>query len=207
MNGTLFREAPNGSLYLVTGCDKATTWGAASISCASETNALSLKFTAARAVEASATFTYSWETYCPATVRIGPELLNNQERLQNQCVFLRGFKMLVREGSIAALKGTAKVTSILDTKPSNLLPGAKGNHVPFTEGRKRSWLGKSSGHGSSGDGKQRIHGSMEIFADQEPVLHPMKTRPWSLFIIFHQGNNTKHVETIAHVCPPGIITR
>jgi hypothetical protein len=73
VNGTLGREAPNGSLYLVTGCDKSTTWGTASVSCASETNASSLKFTVAQIAEANATYTYLWETYCPATVCTGPE--------------------------------------------------------------------------------------------------------------------------------------
>jgi hypothetical protein len=83
------------------------------VSCASEANAISLKFTMIQRVETSATFTYKWETYCPATVRIGSESCGSPEQTQNQCIFLRGFKITVRDGPFAALRGTAKVSSIL----------------------------------------------------------------------------------------------
>jgi len=168
VNGTLGREAPNGSLYLVTGCDKSTTWGIASVSCASETNALSLKFTVAQIAEASATYTYSWETYCPATVRTGPEPCENTDQPQNQCVFLRGFKLAVREGAMAAFKGAMKLSSILNAKPGDILPGSNGSYIPFMDGGKRSWSGKNSGHGGSG-GQQRMY-SLSVSSDHHDTV-------------------------------------
>jgi hypothetical protein len=155
VNGVLGREAPNGSLYLVTGCDKSITWGIASVARVTEANALSLKFTAARLIEANAECTYSWETYCPATVRIGPDLHSGPARLQNQCNFLRGFKLTLREGPMAALKGHTKVSSILNAQPGSLFTGGKGNYIPFRDGEKRSGSGRSF-RNTSGAGHQTM---------------------------------------------------
>jgi hypothetical protein len=146
VNGTLGREAANGSLYLVTGCDKSTTWAAASVSQISETNSFSLQFTALF-TEASAAYTYSWETCCPATVRTGPEVCESLELPQNQCLFLRGFKMMLRGPVASQLKGPSKVASITDSKPNSLLPTGKGGSVPFGGGGKS---GKGSGSDSLG---------------------------------------------------------
>jgi hypothetical protein len=157
VNGTLGREAPNGSLYLVTGCDKSTTWGIASVSGAFGSSSLSLKATAAQIAEARVSYSYSWETRCPATVRVGPEPGGNLDRLQNQCVFLRGFKMAVREGPMAALMGATKLSSIVGSKPGDILSGSNGNRPPFMDAGKRFWSGKGSSSGGSGGGHQRSH--------------------------------------------------
>ncbi|KZP08203.1 hypothetical protein FIBSPDRAFT_686005, partial [Athelia psychrophila] len=47
INGELGLEAPNGSLYLVTGSDKATTWGLAAVSNGSLNSSVVLRFSAA----------------------------------------------------------------------------------------------------------------------------------------------------------------
>jgi hypothetical protein len=152
VNGKLGREAPNGSLYLVTGCDKSITWGIASVAGATQANTLSLRFTAAQ-LQASAEYTYSWETHCPATVRTGPSGLSP---LQNQCIFLRGFKLTLREGPMAAWKGPAKVSPILNAKPGRILPGGKGSYIPFMNGGQSS---PTSRNAASGDGHQMMHAS------------------------------------------------
>jgi hypothetical protein len=162
VNGVLGREAPNGSLYLVTGCDKSTTWGVASVSCTSDTSSLSLKFTAAQLVEASAAYTYSWETYCPATVRTGPEPCGDSDLLQNQCIFLRGFKLMVNVG-LAALRGRAKVSAIVGEKPGNIVLGGKGGYIPFMDGGNRFSSGQSSGKAGAGVGQQGAHSSTSSF--------------------------------------------
>lgn len=172
VNGTLGRGSPNGSLYLVTGCDKSTTWGIASVTRASGSNSLSLKFTAARVVEAGAAYTYSWEKYCPATVRIGPTpSSDNSERLQNQCIFLRGFKLTLREGSMAVLKGNIRILSTSNAKPGNIL-GGRSSYIPFMDGGQRFWPGKGLEHTSSGSGQQNMQASLcppETEANKEDV--------------------------------------
>ncbi|KZP03795.1 hypothetical protein FIBSPDRAFT_703710, partial [Athelia psychrophila] len=46
INVKLGREAPNGSLYVVTGCDRSTAWGIATVEKHSSSESLSLQFTA-----------------------------------------------------------------------------------------------------------------------------------------------------------------
>lgn len=170
INGTLGLEAPNGSVYCVTGCDKSTTWGIAAVSHGSSSNSLALRFTAAQLVEASATYTYSWETHCPAFVRAGPDFSDERELPQNQCLFLRGFKIMVREGPSAMFGRPAKVTSILGLKSGQLSPGGKSGSFPGAGGVKRSWSKGSSGSsssGSSGSGQQRMDDSSECWDDDD----------------------------------------
>ena len=58
---------------------------------------------------------------------------------------------------MAALKGAAKLSSIVNAKPGDILPGSNGSYIPFMDGGKRSWSGKSSGNGRSAGGQQRMH--------------------------------------------------
>lgn len=72
-NLTCNRLAENGSLYLVTGCDKTSSWGIASCSNTSGEEEVSLKFEACQVAIVSASYVYKWETTSPATVRVGPQ--------------------------------------------------------------------------------------------------------------------------------------
>jgi hypothetical protein len=173
VNVVLGREASNGSLYLVTGCDKSTTWGIASISCASGTGALSLKFTAAQLLNAGAMREYSWETYCPATVRIGPNLCGDNERPRNQCVFLRGFKIMLQAGLMAKIRGTVKVTSVLDAEGDRIISAhEKGRSIPFSGHREGVTL--PPGSTGYGRGQQQSHAHDEYIvesgSDEDVVL-------------------------------------
>ena len=147
VNGTLRIGALNGSLYLVTGCDKSTTWGIAAVSNGSSSNTIALRFTAAQSVQASASYAYSWETHCPAFVRTGPDLCEDESLPQNQCLFVRGLKIRVRENAVAKkVKGRVEVESTQDMKPSSVssarksssFPGASSSSRPSSKGSSRS---------------------------------------------------------------------
>lgn len=132
INGTLGLEAPNGSLYLVTGCDKSTTWGIAAVSHGSSSNTIALCFTAAQVVQASASYTYSWETHCPAFVRTGPDLCEDESLPQNQCLFVRGLKIRVRENAVARqVKGAIRIESTQDMQPSSVSSARKSSSFPI----------------------------------------------------------------------------
>ncbi|KZP33720.1 hypothetical protein FIBSPDRAFT_673129, partial [Athelia psychrophila] len=89
VNDDLGLGAPIGSLCLVTGCDKSTTWRIASVSRGSLSNTIA-------SVQAGVSYSFSWETDCPAFVRAGPDLGGDDPLPQNQCLFVRGLKIKVR---------------------------------------------------------------------------------------------------------------
>jgi hypothetical protein len=126
-NDILGRDAPNGSLCLVTGWHKSTAWALASIDSHSKTEPLILKFAAVEPAEASMTTSFSWER-SSHSVRIGPPHYT-EEPVQNQCIFLRGIRPMINRG-VAAFKGRVKITS-LDEAPGNIILGGMRNYVPW----------------------------------------------------------------------------
>ncbi|KAK0489398.1 hypothetical protein IW261DRAFT_1557885 [Armillaria novae-zelandiae] len=84
------REAANGSLYLVTGCDKTCSWGAASFFNPADTRSFSLKFLVGGVAEGNIKLGYSWKSAPSADVRAYPDdaLMYFVDSLRpNQCVF------------------------------------------------------------------------------------------------------------------------
>ena len=103
----LCRQIGNGSLYLITGCDKSPAWGVASYSQPFGVPELSLKFMATvEGEDGSSPLAYSWENYSSAIVRTGRQ--QNQvgpESTFNQCVFIRGLRISVRPQLLRKLLG------------------------------------------------------------------------------------------------------
>ena len=204
-NVTRRRLAENGSLYLVTGCDKTALWGIASFSNSSGGDGVSLKFTIAQIASGNASCSYKWETSSPATVRYGPitsdqgtlePQINNadrhrgrnrrrrgrtgqpvedsqvtaqdrpsisQQRLQNQCVLVRGYRISIRPATLAKLKGPLKLSPIQDTDPNNVFKN-KSHDIPFSNSGKRSWFANIFGDRRQGSGSQRT-------CDSQKSLH------------------------------------
>ncbi|KAJ7512825.1 hypothetical protein B0H11DRAFT_2213384 [Mycena galericulata] len=83
------RLSPSESLFVVTGCDKATSWGIATASTTSGEISTSLKFAVTGAAEGSITPRYEWKDFGSATVRTSRN--HGLSRTENQCVFIKGF--------------------------------------------------------------------------------------------------------------------
>ncbi|KAK0196278.1 hypothetical protein F5146DRAFT_976150 [Armillaria mellea] len=88
-------EIRNGSLYLVTGCDKYPSWGTACFHCPSDARSVSLRFLMAGVGEVGGRISHRWE------VQVGVHRRNHQHDASsdpaNQTIFLRGFSISVRE--------------------------------------------------------------------------------------------------------------
>lgn len=101
INGTLGRRASDDSLYVVTGWDKSTAWGIATVEKHSSPRSLSLQFTAIKA-QLGGSYSCSWSTMGNVVARnsvaaedfaFGPDI----KQPKNQCLFLRGFKIKIRK--------------------------------------------------------------------------------------------------------------
>ncbi|SJL13865.1 uncharacterized protein ARMOST_17314 [Armillaria ostoyae] len=118
------REAVNGSLYLVTGCDKACSWGAASFFNPADTRSFSLKFLVGGVAEGNIKLGYSWKSASSADVRAYPdgESTHLVDSLRpNQCVFLRGFGISIRTNAFPQwVFGPTEVSQISGTSKDRL---------------------------------------------------------------------------------------
>jgi hypothetical protein len=135
------RMTVNGSLYLVTGCDKSSSWGVASFSSASGQCEISLTFSACQVIEGNVSVAYSWER--PGTVAVRESQRCNVDvapRKKNQCSFIRGFKITVREGPLSKLKNPVKVSPIDRNKPEKFI-GSRHSRIPGFEHGSPSLLG------------------------------------------------------------------
>ncbi|KAJ7618600.1 hypothetical protein FB45DRAFT_169558 [Roridomyces roridus] len=122
VNGDLERMVDSGDLYLVTGCDKSSSWSVAALDNHGEGCGISLKLKACPAGSAAATCTWEWETASSFAnsgprPRVGEE---TWEAAENQTVFLRGYKVAVRPRSLRK-SSISKVRSIVDSKSSDIL--------------------------------------------------------------------------------------
>ena len=119
VNGPRGREAQNGDVRVVVGCDKSTSWGMATFantSSAQRSN-FRLKFRPLRGQQQSQQNTgsaYAWEHSGVAEVRVGPEPGENDElgetptcQLRNQCLFMRTLSVTLSDSVWAeAFPGT-----------------------------------------------------------------------------------------------------
>ena len=108
VNGPRGREAQNGDLRVVVGCDKTTSWGMATFSNSSlsRKSNIRLKFSALvkQQSQRNAGNKYMWEYSDVAEVKVGPGRGENEElgetdsnRLRNQCLFLRTLNVSLSE--------------------------------------------------------------------------------------------------------------
>jgi hypothetical protein len=143
VNQTLRREIRNGSLYLITGTDSATSYGVASFSDSSgATDTISASFlTLNEGVgdDASIERSYLWHTHDSIASRAG----KSEEGTKNQCVFIHGFKIALNESVFAGLVGGGVVLAQIG--PTGSSTAAK-HSVPFAGG---SFLPSANTHASS----------------------------------------------------------
>jgi hypothetical protein len=132
VNGTLQEEVHNGSLYLITGMDSATSYGVASFFDISEdTDTISASFLTVRDDASPLGRSYSWQTQGCIARRTGKSKVGTK----NQCVFIRGFKIGLHESVFAGLFSGGVVLAQIGRTCSS--PNAK-HSIPFASGSSSS---------------------------------------------------------------------
>ncbi|KIM79348.1 hypothetical protein PILCRDRAFT_565044 [Piloderma croceum F 1598] len=162
------------SLILVTGCVKSRSWGVASVSNTSRQVFVSLNFSAAQ-VGGRFTGSYSWQSSNGGHHRDGPHPPSNT---QNQCVFMRGFKMSSRKSLIPGGKRVA-ITDVNGSKIHDL-KRSKRRRNRLSGSSHSSTSGTSQGsHDSCVDAEGQKSDDEEIFieefTDVSQPYHPSDT--------------------------------
>jgi hypothetical protein len=108
INGPRGREAQNGDVRLVVGCDKATSWGMATLSKMTQHSQLKFKPLDAHS-SSSGSCGYTWEYSGAADVKAGPDQKEINEmredlddsstghKLLNQCLFVRTLNVTLND--------------------------------------------------------------------------------------------------------------
>jgi hypothetical protein len=76
---------------------------------------------------------------------------------QNQCIFVRGYRISVQPRVLSKFTGLLKVSSMEETNLEDVFHSSKNpaGNVPFTDGKKRSSFRKSNDN--AGSHNQHIH--------------------------------------------------
>ena len=114
VNGPRGREAKNGDVRLVVGCDKTTSWGIATFANQTQQNSCRLRFGPSEGDSAS---TYTWSENSGVTdVRAGPDSDESDElridgdppdvQFENQCLFVRTLNVTLTDDVWADIHST-----------------------------------------------------------------------------------------------------
>ncbi|KAF9488203.1 hypothetical protein BDN71DRAFT_1457617 [Pleurotus eryngii] len=137
-------DVANGSLYLITGCDKTSSWMVGAFSdCSSGSQAI-LQLSVAGLLEGQLSYNYSWATSSPAIQRVGPSVdqttawdedpdalerdndifATDAPQGNNQCAFIRGYKITLRRDVLRRILGgpttTTQISSIEDATEGDI---------------------------------------------------------------------------------------
>ncbi|KAG9225991.1 hypothetical protein CCMSSC00406_0009088 [Pleurotus cornucopiae] len=154
----------NGSLYLITGCDKTNSWMVGAFSSSSTTSGLQVKLRIGVA-QGQASYNYSWTRHIPVTHRTGPliddttavcdlvDLERDDElfavdapRGNNQCAFIRGTKIKLKENIFRHLLKipTTGISPLEHASEDDIRRNAFPDPASFP-----AWFGKGEGKGKA----------------------------------------------------------
>jgi len=110
INGPRGREAKNGDVRLVVGCDKATSWGMAALSNVAQHGQLKFKPLDTQSSSSSGSG-YTWEYSGVGNVKVGPDQKeidelrredpndsHTRDKYLNQCLFVRTLNLTLNDG-------------------------------------------------------------------------------------------------------------
>ncbi|KAJ6526737.1 hypothetical protein B0H19DRAFT_1196897 [Mycena capillaripes] len=165
------RGLVNGNLYLVTGWEKAKSWGMASFHDVSLQNEFQLAFTSTR-TDADSSHRYRWQApYCHHKHADPPPVDGTP---LNQTTFIHAFTISLSEGIWGMLFGGVEISQLTD---SSISADKSGGFAPFVS-RSSSFVWSLFGRGGETGGEnQSTKRALEtgIISDAAPisqVFHP-----------------------------------
>ncbi|KAK7030255.1 hypothetical protein VNI00_014272 [Paramarasmius palmivorus] len=147
-NDTLGRDAENGSIYLVTGHDKSTAWENAVFDSSYSSQSCTFMFEPGGIVGGQMKLSQS--SILQSSVRHRCSFLHHQSQLrQNQALFIRGFRVSIRQGLSVRFRGGVKVSGTYTSTAKDIL-GPVPRLSQAGSSFSMSW-GAPSGSSRSGD--------------------------------------------------------
>ena len=136
VNGVRRREAKNGDVRLVIGCDKTTSWGMAALANVTQHKVSQLKFKATEDSSVKSTRPlYTWDCSGMAEVKVGPDMKEinalrsndgpvdatplSDEEFFNQCLFIRTLNATLNDEAWKELNDNLGSTNVLDSNSSS----------------------------------------------------------------------------------------
>ncbi|KAK7436206.1 MAPK-activated protein kinase Srk1 [Stygiomarasmius scandens] len=187
VNGVLGYEADNGSLYLVTGCDKSRCWGVSAFSTDNPED-IFIEFIP-RNSQSSTLPQYRFGNHRAAAVKAAPAF-EQQNQAQTGCTFVRGFRVAVRPKFLHRMMGqTVDISSIMDLSEKDIIKTTNSRRRPekpilsslkgFLGMKKHSGapFGKRAsggvvGMGAGGEYDTEDTGTIEQFPRPTQIYHP-----------------------------------
>ncbi|KAJ7476215.1 hypothetical protein FB451DRAFT_1132966 [Mycena latifolia] len=170
VNGTRGRGLVNGTLYLITGCEKALSGGMASF----ENVVAGAQFQLSFKPTNDAGYTYHFKRGTPARTKMFSSWSQTGECLLNHTTFLHGFTISLGEGIWGRLFGNVGISQITDSQ----LRKSHSDFVPFSsQGSLFSWSFGFFGGGGTTGGKKYSgqNGEDTTISDLSPspeIFHP-----------------------------------
>ncbi|KAJ6517568.1 hypothetical protein DFH09DRAFT_234543 [Mycena vulgaris] len=194
VNGTRGRGLVNGSLYLVTGCEKTKSWGMASFHDVADQNEFELAFKPS--ADADSGHKYRWQRGTPARYKHADPPPVDGTPL-NQTTFIHAFTISLGEGIWGKVFGEVEICQLVDSQLARSAPG----FVPYSSQRSTSlWslslFGGSAGAG--GNGRNNVHGNV-VISDVAPIPmivypsqilndHILREFPTATVVVTHDGD-------------------
>ncbi|KAF7976084.1 hypothetical protein HWV62_7650 [Athelia sp. TMB] len=184
INGKKGLLAPNGSVYVVTQCDKATAWGIATTAKGDGTQSVSLNFTAVKGIGAGAGYSCSWGVSSGIVARGSTisDFGDGVPQPHNQCLFIQGIKIMIRDDRMSkVIKRSQVKVEFTDKLPLKDLLHCKSHFPGANCGNGGANLsGNSSQHSLGSQDEQETETDddwSEILEpnQQDHVYHPSDT--------------------------------
>ncbi|KAJ6588058.1 hypothetical protein B0H19DRAFT_921827 [Mycena capillaripes] len=166
VNGARGRGLANGELYLVTGCEKARSWGIASYGNAREEFELFFR------PSAMAGTAYNACRWSGAHGRRNPTRRKSHDPPftddpANQTTFIHGWSIFLPTGLWGRLFGTVKTSSIVDFQSRLNAPG--GSSTAGSQGSLFSWSWNFFGGGGDTGGRKHAEGREVVLSELSPT--------------------------------------
>ncbi|KAJ7679088.1 hypothetical protein DFH06DRAFT_505028 [Mycena polygramma] len=185
INGSRGRGLANGSLYLITGCEKAQTGGMASFQNVARDVEFQLSF--GPTTDAYNGYNYRFQTETPACTKHFADHLDGEQHSLNQTVFIHGFSISLGEEIWGRLFGNAADLEITNSRMRN----TQNSVLPF--GSFFSWPLGIFGWGGATD-EQDV--TISDFSPSSETVHPARAinsfllhkRPEAAVVITHDDD-------------------